>query len=143
MSFNNTQTSFNLPAPGARTEIPAGLWSKCPACGEVIYRRALEANAKLITLSNKGFSPLFKPSGRAFDSASEGRLLMLAPALWPYCPSEKKMTRLDACAMNRIAQLIAGDGAAEINYHGMKPANIDALVKAAVEKPSAAERKVA
>ena len=128
----------------AMAEKGAVLISPCISDGErEIARRALEANAKLITLSNKGFSPLFKPSGRAFDNASEGRLLMLAPAGWPYCPSEKKMTRLDACAMNRIAQLIAGDGAAEINYHGMKPANIDALVKAAVEKPSAAERKVA
>lgn len=128
----------------AMAEKGAVLISPCVSDGErEIARRALEANAKLITLSNKGFSPLFKPSGRAFDNASEGRLLMLAPAGWPYCPSEKKMTRLDACAMNRIAQLIAGDGAAEINYHGMKPTNIDALVKAAVEKPSAAERRVA
>ena len=128
----------------AMAEKGAVLISPCISDGErEIARRALEANAKLITLSNKGFSPLFKPSGRAFDSASEGRLLMLAPAGWPYCPGEKKMTRLDACAMNRIAQLIAGDGAAEINYHGMKPTNIDELVKAAVEKPSAAERKVA
>ena len=110
----------------------AVLMSPCISDGErEIARRAMEANAKLITLSNKGFSPLFKPSGRAFDSASEGRLLMLAPAGWPYCPGEKKMTRFDACALNRIAQLMAGDGAAEINYHGMRPANIDALVKAA------------
>ena len=111
----------------------------------------MEANAKLITLSNKGFSPLFKPSGRAFDSASEGRLLMLAPAGWPYQPGEKKMTRFDACALNRIAQLMAGDGAAEINYHGMRPANIDALVKAAClvgkspaePRPATASRRVA
>ena len=110
----------------------AVLISPCISDGErEVARRAMEANAKLITLSNKGFSPLFKPSGRAFDSASEGRLLMLAPAGWPYCPGEKKMTRFDACALNRIAQLMAGDGAAEINYHGMKPANIDAMVKAA------------
>ena len=107
----------------------AVLMSPCISDGErEIARRALEANAKLITLSNKGFSPLFKPSGRAFDSASEGRLLMLAPAGWPYCPGEKKMTRFDACALNRIAQLMAGDGAAEINYHGMKPSNVDGLV---------------
>ena len=110
----------------------AVLISPCISDGErEVARRAMEANAKLITLSNKGFSPLFKPSGRAFDSASEGRLLMLAPAGWPYQPGEKKMTRFDACALNRIAQLMAGDGAAEINYHGMKPANIDAMVKAA------------
>ena len=122
----------------------AVLISPCISDGErEIARRALEAGAKLITLSNKGFSPLFKPSGRAFDSASEGRLLMLAPAGWPYQPGEKKMTRFDACALNRIAQLMAGDGAAEINYHGMKPANIDALVKAAVVRPGAAERRVA
>lgn len=107
----------------------AVLMSPCISDGErEIARRAMEANAKLITLSNKGFSPLFKPSGRAFDSASEGRLLMLAPAGWPYQPGEKKMTRFDACALNRIAQLMAGDGAAEINYHGMKPSNVDGLV---------------
>lgn len=130
----------------------AVLISPCISDGErEIARRAMEANAKLITLSNKGFSPLFKPSGRAFDSASEGRLLMLAPAGWPYCPGEKKMTRFDACALNRIAQLMAGDGAAEINYHGMKPANIDALVKAAClvgkspaePRPATASRRVA
>ena len=107
----------------------AVLISPCISDGErEIARRALEANAKLVTFSNKGFSPLFKPSGRAFDSASEGRLLMLAPAGWPYCPGEKKITRFDACALNRIAQLMAGDGAAEINYHGMKPSNVDGLV---------------
>ena len=130
----------------------AVLISPCISDGErEIARRAMEANAKLITLSNKGFSPLFKPSGRAFDSASEGRLLMLAPAGWPYQPGEKKMTRFDACALNRIAQLMAGDGAAEINYHGMKPANIDALVKAAClvgkspaePRPATASRRVA
>ena len=43
------------------------------------------------------------------------------------------MTRFDACAMNRIAQLIAGDGAAEINYHGMKPNDIDRLACEAVK----------
>ena len=65
----------------AMAEKGAVLISPCVSDGErEIARRALEANAKLITLSNKGFSPLFKPSGRAFDNASEGRLLMLAPA---------------------------------------------------------------
>ena len=128
----------------AMAEKGAVLISPCISDGErEIARRALEAGAKLITLSNKGFSPLFKPSGRAFDSASEGRLLMLVPAGWPYQPGEKKMTRFDACALNRIAQLMAGDGAAEINYRGMKPSNIDALVKAAVVRPGAAERRVA
>ncbi len=130
----------------------AVLISPCISDGErEIARRAMEAGARLITLSNKGFSPLFKPSGKTFESASEGRLLMLAPAAWPYQPGEKKMTRFDACALNRIAQLMAGDGAAEINYHGMRPANIDALVKAAClvgkspaePRPATASRRVA
>lgn len=45
------------------------------------------------------------------------------------------MTRQDACVLNRLAQLIAGEGAAEINYKGMKPADIDTLVLKAVTKP--------
>jgi len=107
----------------------AVLISPCISDGErEIARRAMEAGARLITLSNKGFSNLFKPGGKAFESASEGRLLMLAPAAWPYQPGEKKMTRFDACALNRIAQLIAGEGAAEINYRGMKPGNVEGLV---------------
>lgn len=109
----------------------AVLISPCISDGErEIARRAMETGAKLVTLSNKGFQELFKPSGRAFDRASEGRLLMLAPAGWPYCPGEKKMTRLDACVLNRIAQLLAGEGAAEINYRGMKPGDIEELVAA-------------
>ena len=59
---------------------------------------------------------------------------MLAPAAWPYSTSEKPMTRFDACALNRIAQLIAGDGAAVINYKGMQPKDIDRLVREAVAK---------
>jgi hypothetical protein len=113
----------------AMAEKGAVLISPCISDGErEIARRAMEAGSRLITLSNKGFTKLFKPSGKAFESASEGRLLMLAPAAWPYCPGEKKMTRFDACALNRIAQLIAGEGAAEINYRGMKPSNVEGLV---------------
>lgn len=121
------------------------LISPCISDGErEIARRAMEAGAKLITLSNKGFSKLFKPIGKAFESASEGRLLMLAPAAWPYQPGEKKMTRFDACTLNRIAQLIAGEGAAGAatcgggtgltpaqQYKGKVPVNIDELVRAA------------
>ena len=113
----------------AMAEKGAVLISPCISDGErEIARRAMEAGSRLITLSNKGFTKLFKPSGKAFESASEGRLLMLAPAAWPYCPGEKKMTRFDACALNRIAQLIAGEGAAEITYRGMKPSNVEGLV---------------
>ena len=130
------------------------LLSPCVSDGErQIAREALAAGLPLVTMANKGFSKLQKPSGRYFDACAEGRLLMLAPAAWPYQPGEKPMTRFDATAMNRLCQWIAGAcasrtgqvadacasrtgqvagmGAAEINYHGMKPANIDALAREA------------
>ena len=53
---------------------------------------------------------------------------MLAPAAWPYLPREKKITRMDACALNRIAQMIAGEGAAEIDYKGVRPEGVDELM---------------
>lgn len=110
----------------------AVLLSPCVSDGErQIAREALSSGYPLITMQNKGFSPIEKPSGRYFAACAEGRLLMLAPAAWPYQPGEKPMTRFDATAMNRLCQLIAGEDAAEINYHGMKPANIDALAIAA------------
>ena len=110
----------------------AVLLSPCVSDGErQIAREALAAGLPLVTMANKGFSKLQKPSGRYFDACAEGKLLMLAPAAWPYQPGEKPMTRFDATAMNRLCQWIAGEGAAEINYHGMKPANIDDLARKA------------
>ena len=110
----------------------AVLLSPCVSDGErQIAREALAAGLPLITMANKGFSPLQKPSGRYFDACAGGRLLMLAPAAWPYQPGEKPMTRFDATAMNRLCQWIAGEGAAQINYHGMKPTNVDELAFAA------------
>ena len=57
---------------------------------------------------------------------------MLAPAGWPYQPAEKPMTRIDALVLNRIAQLIAGDGACAIDYKGATLANVDAEVSKVV-----------
>ena len=112
----------------------AVLISPCISDGErEIARLAFAAGLPVIALRNMGFSPLYKPGGKLFDQTANGRLLLLAPAAWPYQTAEKRMTRFDACAMNRIAQLIAGDGAAEINYHGMKPKDIDRLVREAVK----------
>lgn len=62
-----------------------------------------------------------------------GRLLMLSPIAWPYQVQEKPITRVDAITLNRVCQHIAGDAAAEINYHGMIPTNIDALAYAAAK----------
>ena len=112
----------------------AVLISPCISDGErEIARLAFAAGLTVIALRNMGFSPLYKPGGKLFDQTANGKLLLLAPAAWPYQTAEKRMTRFDACVLNRIAQLIAGDGAAEINYHGMKPNDIDRLVCEAVK----------
>ena len=107
----------------------AVLVSPCISQGErEIARRAFAAGYRVITLANKGFSPLYKPGGRLFESCAAGNLLMLAPAGWPYQPAEKPMARIDALVLNRIAQLIAGEGACEIDYKGATLANVDAEV---------------
>lgn len=97
-----------------------------------IARRLFAGDTKMILLKNKGFSERGKPEGALFDRCAAGRLLVMAPSAWPYVPGEKKMTRFDACILNRIAQAIARDGAAEINYHGMRPADIDGIAATAV-----------
>ena len=104
----------------------AVLVSPCISHGEKeIACRAFAAGFRVITLSNKGFSPLYKPGGKLFDQCAAGNLLMLAPIGWPYLPGQKKITRMDACVLNRIAQLIAGDGAVEIDYKGTRLAGIE------------------
>ena len=106
----------------------AALVSPCISHGEKeIARRAFAAGYRVVTLSNKGFSPLYKPGGRLFDQCAAGNLLMLAPAGWPYLPGEKKITRMDACVLNRIAQLLAGDGAVEIDYKGARLEGVEHL----------------
>ena len=123
--------------------------SPCISDGErQIAREAMKRRLPLVALKNMGFAKLEKPAGRYFDACAEGRLLLLAPAAWPYTTHEKPMTRFDATALNRIAQWLAGGSApghscsmpghfcpglpVEINYHGMKPANIDELAEKAV-----------
>ena len=113
----------------------AVLLSPCISEGERhIARLAFERGLRVITLSNKGFSPVYKPGGKLFDETAKGNLLMLAPIAWPYVPGEKKITRIDACILNRIAQWLAGDGAVEIKYRGVEPAHIDRLAAAAIGK---------
>ncbi len=120
----------------------AVLLSPCISHGErEIARRAFEAGHRVITLQNKGFSPLYKPGGKLFETCAAGNLLMLAPIGWPYVPGEKAMTREQAQVLNRIAQLIADDGAVEIDYKGVGLSGIDELVAGAVTPPHAAERR--
>ena len=111
----------------------AVLVSPCISDGErEIARLAFASGASVIALKNMGFSPLYKPGGKLFDRAANGKLLVLAPIAWPYSTEEKAVTRTDACVLNRIAQLIAGFGAVEIDYKGMKPNDIDCHVREAV-----------
>jgi len=97
-----------LAAALTATRHGAVLVSPCISQGErEIARRAFEAGSRVITLANKGFSPLYKPGGKLFESCAAGNLLMLAPAEWPYQPAEKPMTRQDALYLNDLARQIA------------------------------------
>ena len=110
----------------------AVLLSPCISDGErEIARLAFVLRLPVIAMRNKGFAPLQKPVGRAFDACADGRLLMLAPVAWPFTPGEKRMTRDDATAMNRLCQWIAGEGAAEIDYHGLRPCDVDSPARIA------------
>ena len=97
-----------------------------------IARRAYAAGRPVIVLRNKGFSPLYKPGGKLFEPCAAGNLLLLAPAGWPYVPGEKPPTRESSLVLNRIAQLIAGEDAAEIDYKGATLRDVDALVAEAI-----------
>ena len=111
----------------------AALVSPCISDGErEIAARAFAAGYKVIALRNKGFSPLSKPGGQLFERCAAGNLLLLAPAAWPYLPGKKPITRQDALVLNRLAQLIAGDGAVEIDYKGCTLENINDLARKAV-----------
>ena len=121
----------------------AVLVSPCVSDGEKeIAARAFAAGASVVTLQNKGFSPLYKPGGRLFERCAAGNLLMLAPAAWPYLSGEKRITRIEALTLNRIAQLICGSGAATINYRGAKPGDVDALVVDAVASAPHGDRRM-
>ena len=111
----------------------AALISPCISHGErEIARRAHIAGVRVIALRNKGFSKFEKPNGALFDQCAKGNLLMLAPAAWPYVPGEKPPTRESSLVLNRIAQLIAGNGQAEIKYSGMVLGDVDAKVREAL-----------
>lgn len=110
----------------------AVLISPCISHGEKeIARCAFVAGCRVITISNKGFNPLYKPGGKLFDPCAAGNLLMLAPVGWPYLPGEKKITRMDACVLNRIAQLLAGNGAVEMTYRGVTLFEVEEEMKLA------------
>lgn len=136
-----TTPEFEAKATAAleATKRGAVLISPCISHGErEIARRAFEAGYRIITLQNKGFPPIYKPGGKHFDKCAAGNLLMLAPLNWPYVPGEKPPTRESSLVLNRIAQLLAGEGAAEIDYKGATMRGIDDMVKHLCAKDLAA-----
>ncbi len=112
----------NHTLPGAAQAAPS-LWA--PGFVDSIAFNAARLARQIAYIKNTGFAPLAKPGGAYFDACAEGRLLMLAPSAWPYSTQRKPLTRVEACVLNRIAQLICGDDAVEINYHGLTPTAID------------------
>ena len=129
VDFASAEFEAKAEAALAAAERGAVLISPCISNGErEIARRAFMAGYRVITLKNKGFSPLYKPGGKLFDACAAGNLLMLAPVNWPYVPGEKPITRDQAQVLNRIAQLIAGDGAVEIDYKGAVMKGVEAAV---------------
>ena len=134
VAFSSATFEDRLASLLAVAEHGSVLLSPCVSDGErQIARQALVRGLPLIAMRNMGFGKLEKPSGRLFDACAAGRYLMLAPAAWPYTAAKKEMTRFDAVAMNRLCQWLAREGAAEINYRGMRPADIDALARAAAQ----------
>ena len=135
IDFSTPEFEAKAEAALASAARGAVLISPCISHGErEIARRAFEAGYRVITLQNKGFSPLYKPGGKLFETCANGNLLMLAPINWPYVPGEKPMTREQAQVLNRIAQLIAGDGAVDIDYKGAVMRGIDEAVTKAISK---------
>lgn len=129
VDFSTAEFEAKAEAALAAAERGAVLISPCISNGErEIARRAYVAGYRVITLKNKGFSPLYKPGGKLFDACAAGNLLMLAPVNWPYVPGEKPITRDQAQVLNRIAQFIAGDGAVEIDYKGAVMKGVEAAV---------------
>ena len=111
--------------------------SPCISHGErEIARRANAAGAPLVALRNKGFSRFEKPGGRLFDLCARGNLLLLAPAAWPHVPGEKPPTRESSLVLNRIAQLLCGENAADIDYGGAIFSDIDSAVRTALRPPA-------
>lgn len=136
-----TTPEFEAKATAALDAAKRGavLISPCISHGErEIARRAFEAGYRIITLQNKGFSPIYKPGGKLFDKCAAGNLLMLSPINWPYVPGEKPPTRESSLVLNRIAQLLAGEGVAEIDYKGATMRGIDDMVKHLCAKDLAA-----
>lgn len=69
---------------------------------------AIDNGGRLILIEGNGFGPRFAPKGRLHDLCSEGRLLIIAPAVHTLTPPV--LTRQLCLAMNDFAQYVADGG---------------------------------
>jgi hypothetical protein len=72
---------------------------------KIVMQEAFERGYRIILLRPEGFPPLYKPSGRAFDASSDGRLLQISP--WEYQMSKFTVAREQCLQLNRLAELLA------------------------------------
>ena len=72
---------------------------------KAVMREALNRGYRIILLREKGFPPLYKPSGESFDACSEGCLLQISP--WEYHMERKIISREQCLQLNRMAEEIA------------------------------------
>ena len=71
---------------------------------KAVMREAMNCGYRLILLRENGFSPLYKPSGEAFDACSEGRLLQVCP--WEYHMQRRIISREQCLFLNRLAEYL-------------------------------------
>ena len=72
---------------------------------KIVMQEAFERGYRIILLRPEGFPPLYKPSGRAFDASSDGRLLQISP--WEYQMSRFTVSREQCLQLNRLAESLA------------------------------------
>lgn len=71
-----------------------------------VMHEAMQLGYRVIWLMEKGFEPLYKPHGRAFDACVEGRLLMVSP--WAYHTRHVTISREQCLWLNRMAEAVVG-----------------------------------
>jgi len=73
---------------------------------KAVMHEAMERGYRVIWVRENGFPSLYKPTGRAFDACSEGRLLMISP--WEYHTERRTISREQCLKLNRLVEIIVG-----------------------------------
>ena len=71
----------------------------------------LKEGHPFILLADNGFRDYYKPADGIFDAVAAGRVLILSP--WEYDAQKKHVSRAECVAMNKMAEEIAEECAAE------------------------------